>query len=176
MGEQAGTVIEGRFGAREDELSRWRQDLLRYVHRLTGDADLAEDVVQDALIRYLAFVRLQPLESPRGWLFRTATNLVRDHARRQGVLKRVPMLETEAPAVPDAELERKEAVRQVRRVLDGMSPRDREILILRESGFRYREIAEVIGVKPESVPTLVMRALRRFREGYTAERIHDTPH
>jgi RNA polymerase sigma factor (sigma-70 family) len=94
-------------------------------------------------------------------------NLVRDHARRQDTVRRLtPPLESVSFDTPDRDLERSETIRQVRAALDRLPPRDRELLMMRESGFRYREIAEVIGVKTESVPTLAMRALARFRTAY----------
>jgi RNA polymerase sigma factor (sigma-70 family) len=74
--------------------------------------------------------------------------------------------DADTPATPEENLERREAIRQIRAVLERMPARDRELLILRESGFRYREIAEVIGVKTESVPVLAARALERFRVAY----------
>ena len=43
-------------------------------------------------------------------------------------------------------------------------PRDREILLMRYSGFSYREIAEAVGVAASSIGTLLSRAERRFAE------------
>lgn len=150
-------------------LQAWRREILRYVHRLTGDADLAEDVAQDTLLRLLT-ADAASMYNPRAWLFRVATNLVRDTARKQEVRQRraIPV-DTDEPSRPDQELDRRESIRHVRTVLDRLSTRDRELLILRESGFPYRDIAEVIGVKTESVPTLAARALARFRAALEAE-------
>ena len=53
-----------------------RLELLRYVHRLTRDVHLAEDLVQDAFLRLWREPR--PVDNPRSWLFRVCTNLVRD--------------------------------------------------------------------------------------------------
>jgi RNA polymerase sigma factor (sigma-70 family) len=148
----------------------WYHQLLRYVHRLTGDPHTAEDVAQEALTRFLAHADRRTFKNPRAWLFRVATNLVRDMARRTDTVRRKPVpVDADHPATPAEELDRNEAIRGVRAALDRISPRDRELLIMRESGFRHREIAEVLGVKTESVPTLALRALERLRAAYRAE-------
>lgn len=152
------------------DLTRWHRELLRYVHRLTDDPDLSEDLAQEALMRLLRADPDKPMQNARAWLYRVATNLVRDHARRAEMMRRrqVP-LDTDAPQTPEQALERNEAVTQVRAVLERLSPRDREVLMLRESGFKHREIAEIVHVKAESVSVVIGRALQRFRSAYLEE-------
>lgn len=166
-GERAGALAEA--GDLRELYATHHRDLLRWVHRLTGDPDLAEDVAQEALIRLVETGGGERPRSARAWLFRVAMNLVRDHARRQDTVRRLtPVPDTVSTDTPERDLDRAETIRQVQEALAKIPPRDRELLIMRESGFRYREIAEVIGVKTESVPTLAMRALARFRTAYEA--------
>ena len=73
-------------------------------------------------------------------------------------------------ALPDEAVEHSETVAGVRVILDQLSPRDQQLLLMREEGFKYEEIARVIGVAPASVGTLIARALRRFAELYEAQR------
>jgi RNA polymerase sigma factor (sigma-70 family) len=150
-------------------LAGWRREILRYVHRLTGDLDVAEDVAQDALVRMLD-ADGDAIRNPRAWLYRVATNVLRDGVRREEMKRRRPIpVDPDRPLTPDRDLERREAIARVRAVLDTLPVRDRELLILRESGFRYREIAQVLDVKTESIPMMVARALARFRAAYLAE-------
>jgi RNA polymerase sigma-70 factor (ECF subfamily) len=141
--------------------------LYRYLHRLTGDADAAEDMAQEAFVRLLR----QNLPEPevRPWLFTVAMNLVRDRARkterRQRLLTNAPSLVKPA-ALPDEDVERSERIQRVRRVLALLPERDRQLLLMREEGFKYEEIAQVVGVAPASVGTLIARALRRFVEAF----------
>jgi RNA polymerase sigma factor (sigma-70 family) len=152
----------------EEIYDEWRLPLLRYVHRLTRDPHLAEDVTHEAFLRLLREQR--EVRDPRAWLFRVCTNIVRDHARRLSTEERTPVLpEGPAPEQPDVACERAEVVSIVRSALGRLSPRDREALLLRESGFRYAEIAEVIGVRTEIVPTLIARAMRRLQKSYLME-------
>lgn len=156
----------------EEIYDEWRLPLLRYVHRLTRDPHLAEDVTHEAFLRLLREPR--EVRNPRAWLFRVCTNIVRDHARRLSTEDRSVILpDVSAPPAPpeppDVEYERAEVVRMVRSALERLTPRDREALLLRESGFRYAEIAEVIGVRTEIMPTLIARALRRLQRSYHTE-------
>jgi RNA polymerase sigma-70 factor (ECF subfamily) len=147
--------------------SAWRLALLRFVHRLTGDAALAEDIAQETLLRYLRAPA--SVAHPRAWLFRVAANLVRDHARRAATARRPIPVDADTAPRPDEELERSEAVTLAREALGRLSERDRTVLLLREAGMPYAEIASVVEVRTDTVATIVMRALRRFRKAYGQE-------
>lgn len=151
----------------EEVFDRHYAALFRYLHRLTGDADVADDLAQEAFIRLLE--KDVTDEGIRSWLFTVARNLVRDRSRVRS--RREELLDQydtgpSRPRRPDETAERKERVEAVRAALDELSERDRTMLLLREEGFKYSEIAEVVGVKPSSVGTLLARALRRFEEAY----------
>jgi RNA polymerase sigma-70 factor, ECF subfamily len=150
--------------------------LFRYLHRLTGDEDVAEDIAQEAFVRLLG--QSLPEEEVRPWLFTVAMNLVRDRARkrerRQRLLMGKPHL-TARPALPDEHLERAERIATVRAVLEQIPERDRQLLLMREEGFRYDEIARVVGVAPASVGTLIARALKKFVTEFEAREAGDDP-
>ena len=107
----------------------------------------------------------------RAWLFKTATHLIRDRYRvdsnRQRLLAANPVRPSESET-PERSLARSEDRARARAALESMSPRDREILLMRYSGFSYREIAEAVGVATTSVGTLLARAERRFERAVTA--------
>lgn len=150
--------------------------LYRYLHRLTGDPDVAEDIAQEAFVRLLR--QSLPSDEVRPWLFTVAMNLVRDGARkterRQRLLQTAPPLTGYMPA-PDADVERNERIALVRRALDTLSERDQQLLLMREEGFKYEEIAGVVGVAPASVGTLIARALRRFADALDSQGVPDEP-
>lgn len=150
--------------------------LFRYCHRLTGDPDLAEDVTQEAFVR-LYDRRVEGTdEGLRAWLFRTATHLVRDRHRVRENRRR--LLETHpvhpgSSEPPDEAVQRREQVAHVREVLEQLSEREREMLLMRHSGFSYREIAEAVEVAPSSVGTLLARAERNFVSVYRPPEVND---
>lgn len=140
--------------------------LFRYLVRLTGDVDSAADAAQEAFVR---LVERQPDPSQvRGWLFRVATNVVRDDARVRR--RRIELLQEaperapvgDAPLDPERRLESLERRNMVREALDSLSHKDRTVLLMREEGFSHQEIAEAIGTTTKSVGSMIARALQKL--------------
>jgi RNA polymerase sigma-70 factor (ECF subfamily) len=143
--------------------------LSRYVHRFTGDADAAADIAQDAFLRLLEHDL--PRDEVRPWIFVVATNLARDRVRKRERRRRLLVANQEprnTASSAQEDLERAERIESVRNALEHLSERDRQMLLMREEGFRYAEIAEAVGVRPTSVGALVARALKRFSAAYGA--------
>ncbi len=146
--------------------------LFRYCHRLTGDPDAADDAAQEAFVRlFERDVEGEPAQL-RVWLFKVATHLIRDRVRvaknRQRLLEINPVRPAGEPP-PDRRAERAETVAAVRQALDELAERDRMLLLMREEGFSYREMAEAAEVAPGSVGTLLARAQQRLAEAYGRE-------
>lgn len=146
--------------------------LRRYCHRLAGDPDVAEDMAQEAFVRLHRNGVEGPIPALRVWLFRVATRLIQDRGRalrnRARLLEENPVLPWGAPD-PEESLDRARRVGRVRRILEGLDARDRELLLMREEGFSYREMAEVVGVAPGSIGTLLARAQKRFTTVFEKE-------
>jgi RNA polymerase sigma factor (sigma-70 family) len=141
--------------------------LYRYLAQLTGDGDIAADIVQDTFLRFITGTPTNG--SLRGWLFRVATNAARDHWRvkrgRGLLLDRATPEELHIRAHdPEQDLSRREQKRAVRAALATLQERDRVALLMREEGFTHAEIAEAIGTTPKSVGTVIARALVRFAD------------
>ncbi len=150
--------------------------LYRYLYRLTGDADTADDIAQETFVRLLR--QSMPEEEVRPWLFTVATNLVRDGVRKAGRRQRLLAAENILPSAmprPDEETDRMERVEAVRKALARIPLRDRQLLLMREEGFTYEEMARAAGVAPGSVGTLLGRALKRFVQVYQAQEGTDGP-
>jgi RNA polymerase sigma factor (sigma-70 family) len=150
--------------------------LYRYLDRLCGDDALAADVAQDAFIRL--YRRGDMPEAVSSWLVSVAHNLLRDEHRRRSRRLRILRRWSDEPRSevrrsPDVDLIADERRRTVRKVLDSMAERDRQILLLRHEGYGYREIAAALGFPASSIGTLLARAKREFRAAFEEE--HGTP-
>jgi RNA polymerase sigma-70 factor, ECF subfamily len=130
--------------------------LRSYVSRSCGSYDLAEDIMQEAFLRFL---RTAPsgMEEPamKGYLYRTADTLLIDHWRREkrNRLWSLEMLfrKDQKPVRSDTD-EMTEAFRELK-------PQQRSLLWLAYvEGFDHREIAAAAGVKENSVKVLLFRA------------------
>jgi RNA polymerase sigma-70 factor (ECF subfamily) len=144
-------------------------DLVRFLHRKVWDADRAQDLAQEVFVRALD----QEPENPRAWLFTVAANLARDEARSAIRRRRhLQLIKTEIevtrPAEPDALLERAEREHEVRKALEALSERDREVLLLWDAGQSYEEIAAQTGLAVKAIGTTLARARRRLVEAHEA--------
>lgn len=148
--------------------------LYRYLARFCGDPELAADACQEAFVRY---ADRPPAEDTnlRAWLFTVATRVVRDRVRtrkrRSELLHarpdRAPVGE---PSVdPEERLLRSERRRAVRAALDALNERERTVLLMREEGFRHREIAAAVGTTTGSVGTMIARALEKLARALPAD-------
>jgi RNA polymerase sigma-70 factor (ECF subfamily) len=140
--------------------------LVRFLYRKVWDAERAADLAQEAFARALVH---RP-DNARGWLFVVAANMARDEARRQARERRHLTLltqesETAVPA-PDEEITAEQDRVRVRRALEELTPRDREVLLLWDAGQSYDEIASQTGLARGAIGTTLARARRRLVEAY----------
>ena len=158
-------VAEGeRFSMDEPEFSRFYSTTVHplrgYLTRMSGDVSLADDLVQESYCRFLA-VAAPPadIDGRRRYLFRIATNLLRDHhrrARREGV----PIDDATEPADHGSE-HRLQVTGDVGEVLRRLKPRQRALLWLAYvEGMQHSEIASVLGLSTLSIRPLLFRARR----------------
>ncbi|CAN5865565.1 N/A [soil metagenome] len=156
---------------------RMYPSLFRYAYRLTGDTDTADDVAQESFVRLLDHAI--PTEQADTWLFTVVTNLVRQggrkSARQKGLLSIFPVAPA-APVRPDEAVEQGERIAAVHATLRKLSARDQQMLLMRQEGFSYAEIAGAVGVAPGSVGTLLVRALEKFAQHYRSKEALDESH
>lgn len=143
--------------------------LYRVVQRLSGEPDLAADVVQGAFVRLLQRGSLP--ENPEAWLISVAMNLLRNEktTERRRLRLLAPLAAPEpAAAPPSLEQASRSAIarREVRAALERLDERDRMLLILRAEGYRYRDLAAALELNEASVGTLLARARRAFVAAY----------
>ncbi|HEV2523007.1 MAG TPA: sigma-70 family RNA polymerase sigma factor [Candidatus Acidoferrales bacterium] len=146
-----------------------RKPLLRYLVCLGLSSDEAQDVVQDAFLslhRHLSSGGSQ--ENIRSWLFRVAHNGARNRQNRYDRRFCAPMdPEMDAPVdetTPERAVLEKEKFRQLERAMSELTGTERECLLLRAGGLRYREIAEVLGMATSTVGDTVERAVKKLAE------------
>ncbi|HTB94516.1 MAG TPA: RNA polymerase sigma factor [Candidatus Sulfotelmatobacter sp.] len=146
-----------------------RKPLMRYLVCLGLTKDEAQDVVQDAFLslqRHLASEGTQ--ENIRGWLFRVAHNQARNrqtsyHRRFSKPLEGEP--DFLAPGTtPEQKVIEKERFRRLAIAIGLLSESERECLLLRAGGLRYREIGEVLGIATSTVGDTVERAIKKLAE------------
>jgi RNA polymerase sigma-70 factor (ECF subfamily) len=160
----------GALNRLEAAIQEHWEPIYAVLFRILGDRFEAEDL---ALETFWVLYQKPPASTDQlgSWLYRVATNLglnaLRAARRRRTREQQAASLDspggTENPAV---EVEHRLERQRARRVLAEMKDRDARLLVLRHSGLAYAEIAEVLGVAPGSVGTLLARAESNFKRRY----------
>jgi RNA polymerase sigma-70 factor (ECF subfamily) len=145
---------------------RSARPLWAYLAHTSGDPTLADDLMQESFVRFLCASHPASLHSEgevacRRYLFRIATNLLRDHWRRPhpASLEEIPeefFARSASSAQSDSQAVLGPALAQLR-------PRDRQMLWLAYAeGYSHREIAQVTGLASASIRLLLFRARRKI--------------
>jgi RNA polymerase sigma factor (sigma-70 family) len=166
------------LGTRESSAERVFEDLfaehypklVRTMVRLTGDAGTAEELAAEAFCRF--YQRRAGAENPAGWLYRTAMNLGLDwlransrRARREELASRETWRNA-ADCGPLDNLLAEEQRMRVRTVIAQLKPVQGQVLLMGSSGFSCKEMAAVLGLKPDSLYMLIARARAQFEKKY----------
>jgi RNA polymerase sigma-70 factor (ECF subfamily) len=161
---------ESRTADPAASLGELRPQVLRYCASRLADVETAQDVTQEVLLAvHVASVR-DPSLDVLPYAFGVASNKVADVYRKQS--RRPEHLTSEVPELadpydgPESTALRRDEVRQVRRLLDRLSPRARELLLLRTAGLTAEQAGQVVGMSPGAVRVAQHRALTQLREAY----------
>ena len=155
-----------------DEFARAQMPrLLRYALMLTGDRELAADVVQDTLVTaYDRWARIETTEHPDRYVLRMVTNRHLSWRRRWAVRSVIPVGDVPERIGPDDHAGAHAARDEMWTLLAGLPRRQRAVLVLRYyESLTDTEIAEVLGCSPVTVRGYAHRALTTLRARFGAD-------
>src|SRR5215213_7768418 len=146
-----------------------RDFLVSVAYRILGSVTDAEDIVQEAWLRWSGVDHSQ-VKDPRAFLIRVTTRLAIDRLRRVKARRESYV----GPWLPEPVLTGNDVAEDVALsesvsmamliVLETLSPLERAVFVLREAfGMPYAEIAEILGRKEEAVRQLARRAREHVR-------------
>jgi RNA polymerase sigma-70 factor (ECF subfamily) len=157
----------------QDLFTTERPLLFSIAYRMLGSASDAEDVLQDAWLRYRG-VDESTIRSPKAFATTIVTRLCLDRLKSAQVTRRdyigpwlpEPVLTSEVEG-PEAMLERSESVTLAFLVLlEKLSPEERAAFLLKDVfGYEHAEIARMLGTTAENSRQLLHRAKARLAEG-----------
>jgi RNA polymerase sigma-70 factor, ECF subfamily len=182
----AGTALEPMTMATAPEIARrefsqvaadHRPQIFRFLLASTRDPDLAETLTQDCLLKaHRNWARFRGEASPLTWLMRIAINVQKDHWRNRRIqfwrATRTNSVDVDeasdwlpsSGASPEQQLLMREQVKQIWRVVDELSPRQKSVFLLRHvEELEIAEIAAATGLSEGTVKAHLSRALARVR-------------
>lgn len=170
--------LAGDAGAFRILIERYHDPLLRFLFRLVGNRQTAEDVFQETFLQvHQSLDTFDVSRRLKPWLFTIAANKGRDTLRKNQRRATVPLsarsgdehngglidlLEIDLPG-PTERIEEEEQSRMVQRAVDQMSPRLREILLMAYfQKMTYAHIAEAFGIPVGTVKSRLHAAVANF--------------
>ena len=161
-------VLAGRTEAFEPLVTPYRGTVLALAYRLTRDREVAREVAQEAFLKaFRSLARFDVSRSFRNWLFQIAANEARDRlrerAREQAAFRDAAGLDRAGAVDPEAGHDRRELRAGLVRLLDALSPREREVLVLRDlEELDIRETSRVLGCSAIAVRVHLSKARRKL--------------
>ena len=171
--EEAVIIAKMRSGTTDvftEIVEKYQVPILRYLFRLTGNYQLAQDLAQDTFIQaYKSILKTNSDLKFRAWLYRIATNNALQYHRHKRVLSFLLFDSNKIEEIPSSsdpsEITDEKIV--IRETLSKVNPKHRTSLVLHYvEGFKYREIAEILGITEEGVRKRVARGKEEFRKHY----------
>jgi RNA polymerase sigma factor (sigma-70 family) len=154
-------------------LARYERPLVRYACSVINDLEGARDVVQETFIRLVRHQQADgatPFEGEKhleAWLFTVCRNRAVDHQRKHSRI--IPMtIQHEDRAAeelsPSARLEQSDSAATALRLMDQLTPNQREVIRLKfQNDLSYKEIAAITELTVGNVGFLIHTGLKRLR-------------
>ncbi len=172
---------QGEERALDELYRRYQRPLFGFAIRYVGNAEMAMDAVQETFLRVHENRRnYRPTAKFSSWIFKILRNLCIDEKRRywnrrvraesqfglagEDPSRIVTDFPADTPSGADTLLET-EIDTRIRDAIDGLSPEQREVILLSKyEGLSYKEIANIIGITTESVKQRAYRGHLRLRQ------------
>ncbi|UCD50701.1 MAG: RNA polymerase sigma factor [Phycisphaerales bacterium] len=150
---------------------RHKTALFGYFYRITGRAEISEDLVQNVFLRILRY-RSQFTGDGRfaTWMYHIAHNVCADHFKKMGARATgggFSSVTQEDGETPEVRLLIDECLQRAEEALGQLRADQREILVLsRYQGLNSREIGQILGCSVGTVRVRVFRAITSLRQVY----------
>jgi len=163
-------------------LDRYERPLIRYAQSIVGDLENARDIVQDTFIRYVRLSEADDEGTPpnsqpavpdagegrhlEAWLFTVTRNRALDHLRKFSRIIPMPIPEDRQSLDPgpDEQLATQDAADWLLRLLDELTPNQRDVVRLKfQNDLSYQEIALITGLSATNVGFLLHVGLKKLR-------------
>ncbi|SFX20313.1 RNA polymerase sigma factor, sigma-70 family [Thermoactinomyces sp. DSM 45891] len=150
--------------------------VVRQIMRIIPSQSIAEDIAQDVFVRFYRMDRSSVKHIP-AWLIKmaihTSYNYVRSEKRHLARIEKESLYVTGTTISTESRWLQRDEIATVRDILAQMDERERDLLLMKYSGFSYDELAEAVNINKGSVGTFLSRAKERFRKKYKQVRGDD---
>lgn len=170
LSEALDNIRTGNIDSYKEIILLYQPGIIRYLYRMTGDHDIALDLAQDTFIRaYRGILKTDTIDNFKAWIYKIATNNALQYLRRKKLVSFISLeaLKTAEPPGNDRAADDAAEELVIKEILGKIPGQQRTCLVLHYvEGFKYREIAETIGISEEAVRKRIARGKETFRQLY----------
>lgn len=160
-----------------EQISGLRVELIGYAQRFVHNQATAEDLVQDAFLRYEELK--ESVAHPKAWLYRVTRNLAFNHLRgRKEMVVLDEQVVGEEQRQPDGSdsprlaLEKLQRLHTVQTLIEGLPEREKQLLKLKfEEELSYKEISQVTGLSVSNVGYVLCQTIRSLQNSLREENL-----
>jgi len=152
-----------------------RKRLYRIAFAWTSDPYLADDLVQQTLLKALSNQKqLRDLATAEGWLFRIMANCLTDYRRAKREFLSSDNLELVDRATPERNVKEEQLVQKVRQAVQRLPISHRQVVTLVDlEEFSYASVAQILDIPVGTVMSRLCRGRRALREELLEDRLHE---
>jgi RNA polymerase sigma-70 factor (ECF subfamily) len=148
-----------------------RDSVYRYLILVVGGPAEAEEISQEAFLECFRFLQSgQTIQNIRAWIFRVAHNLAINQLKSKKYVLTMDShfwdelcnLRCDPRPTPEQTVLHEEDFRRLHAAMGQLSPQQRQCLVLRAEGFRYKQISEIMGISDSNVAKSLHRGIKRM--------------
>ncbi len=147
--------------------------IFKYLIKIGANPRDAEDILQEALYKFILYIDSVDPNKSFSWLFRVAINLYYDLCRKQQkhILVSFENFEfVDDTHLPEEYVHQSETKKEIQVILDQLTPLHKQLILLKyELDLSYEEIAEMLDLNSGTLKTYLFRARKTFKELYRRE-------
>lgn len=144
--------------------------LLRFCIQYVDSREAAEEIVSDVFVKlWNRRLELENVANLEVYLFVAVKNHSLNYLEQFSTLRIAPLddglAQLSAPADPEKEMEWKEMHHRLDQEVNRLPDQCRKVFrLIRDEGFRYKDVAVILNISPRTVETQLFRAIRRLNE------------
>ena len=148
----------------EQLIDEWQDSLYALAFFRIGDEGAAQDVVQEAFIRYYREQQLTTIANAKAWLYRTTLNLAIDHLRRRPLIRAVPLAAALGKADDEQHALHEEFLRLEQLLAPLPSDQAAVVRLHFTDDLSMSEIAEILCLPRDTVKSRYRYAMEKLRK------------
>jgi len=163
-------IRDGNTEAFGQVIERYQLSIGKYLYRLTGEYETARDLTQDTFLQAYQSLRKNKNEIQlKAWLYGIATNKALQYRRRKKIITFVPFDDAQNSDPPDGKNQPDDLAEKIMVEAAMLKvPEEQRVCMMLHfvEGFKYREIAQTMGISEDAVRMRVARGSMEFRKQY----------